>query len=127
LLLSPLPHARPLISPRKISPFHDVYVQPLTKQNIPSPSARTLTFTIEQSPSKVYMLSFKRKPCFFNYNNFSSPFKQDLQKINSLINQSRQLSVAKRFNIDCEPEFPPNKVAKDSIKLLISDREEFSN
>lgn len=53
---------------------------------------------------------------------------QDLQKINSLINQSRKLSVAKRFNIDCEPDYPPSKVAKDSsLKLLISDREEFSN
>lgn len=53
LLLSPLPNARPLISPRKISPYHDVYVQPLTKQSVLSPSARTLTFTIEASPSKV--------------------------------------------------------------------------
>lgn len=53
---------------------------------------------------------------------------QDLQKINSLINQSRKLSVAKRFNIDCEPEYPPSKVAKESgLQLLISDREEFSN
>ncbi|CRL03456.1 CLUMA_CG016372, isoform A [Clunio marinus] len=104
LLLSPLPTTRPLISPRKISPYHDVYVQPLTKQCVLSPSAHTLTFTIEQSPLK------------------------DLQKINSMINQSRKLSVTKRINIDPDPAYPAKKVSKDSsLQLLISDREEFSN
>ncbi|KAG5678364.1 hypothetical protein PVAND_008046 [Polypedilum vanderplanki] len=106
LLLSPLPQSRPLISPRKkISPYHDVYVQPLTKQSILSPSARTLTFTIEQSPSK------------------------DLQKINSMINQNKKASVAKRFMMDTEDDFRPAKVSKDSslqLRLLI-DREEISN
>lgn len=54
LLLSPLPNARQMISPRKISQYHDVYVMPLTtKQSILSPS--TLSFTIEQSPSKVFI------------------------------------------------------------------------
>lgn len=70
LLLSPLPHVRPLISPRKISPFHDVYVQPLIKQSILSPSARTLTFTIEQSPSKVKFLIKNYNFCLnFNFTN----------------------------------------------------------
>lgn len=54
LLLSPLPHARPTTSPRKIWPYHDVYVQPLVKvQSVLSPSATSFTFTVEQSPSKV--------------------------------------------------------------------------
>lgn len=53
LLLSPLPNARPAVSPRKILPYHDVYVQPLVKQSVLSPSATSFTFTIEQSPSKV--------------------------------------------------------------------------
>ncbi|CAG9799243.1 unnamed protein product [Chironomus riparius] len=102
LLLSPLPHSKPSISPRKVSPYHDVYVQPLIKQSILSPSAQTLTFTIEQSPSK------------------------DLQKINSMINQNRKGSVAKRFNMDCD--FASNKVSKESsLHLLISDRQEVHN
>lgn len=101
-----------------------MYVQPLTKQSVLSPSARTLTFTIEQSPSKVRHETAISS--FYLRNDDFYP--QDLQKINSLINQSRKLSVAKRFNIDCEPEYPPAKVAKDSsLQLLISDREEFSN
>lgn len=50
---------------------------------------------------------------------------QDLQKINNLINKDRKTAVAKRFNIDSDSDYPPNKMSKEM--LLISDREEVSN
>lgn len=50
---------------------------------------------------------------------------QDLQKINSLINKDRKAAVAKRFNMDSDSDYPPNKMSKEL--LLMNDREEIHN
>ena len=77
--LSPLPVARPhMLSPRKVSNRHQVYVSP-HKKPMTSPSRGGMTYVVSKSPAKVswvlitlYRLSQKNYNRTFSINNFKN-------------------------------------------------------
>uniref|UniRef100_A0A336M5G2 CSON004352 protein n=1 Tax=Culicoides sonorensis TaxID=179676 RepID=A0A336M5G2_CULSO len=108
LLLSPLPHnANQIMSPKKVSEHHHIFIQSLGRNLLKSPSLKTsLSYNFPRSPIK------------------DSPSK-DLMEINRVVNQTRSVkrqitteeSGADDRTFDKRPKIPRK------LESLISDRQ----